>query len=56
MCTKCVTCATCLNKESCLTCPIGLYLFNNKCLEACPVLFYKDTTANKCSPCDPACE
>lgn len=53
------TCKTCNgNLESnCISCKPGYYLQpnENKCLTSCPASFFKNTTSNTCTPCNPAC-
>lgn len=58
-CEPCDTgCSECTYEKSvkiCLNCNVGKYLFNNNCLDSCPLGFYPDNTVGKCIPCNEAC-
>ena len=46
------TCATCVEKTSkCLTCKPNLYLYNNKCINACPQDVTIMSGGDQCSDC-----
>lgn len=58
-CQRCFSeCQTCSSFPDCLTCPDGTFLqpTTPTCGPECPSLFYKDSTQNKCLPCDSSCK
>ena len=45
------TCATCVGSSTnCLTCPTGLLLFNNTCVNSCPGIFNGNVCSFSCPP------
>lgn len=53
ICYACIApCSTCTSENLCLTCISNMgYLFNNSCLNVCPIGFYENTTSYECSKC-----
>ncbi len=51
------TCATCRGPDAahCLSCPLGLNLAGNQCLERCPAGFTLDTSLKSCQKCHSSC-
>jgi proprotein convertase subtilisin/kexin type 5 len=49
-------CKTCIDKNSCTSCPNQTYLFQNNCTLKCPNrTYFTDNTTYTCVPCDISC-